>query len=221
MRKINKKCNKATKYKAWLDTKKGKHPKYSSSSFRFYRDIKANLMACQEGLCAYTEIKLDDSDYFKQPAVWENGVYIGDTQIQGQLDHFDFLLKKRRKGWEWSNFFLCHSDINNAKLDQPVYDFMKPDGQNYSPYKYLDYNYRLHKFTASPKIRDLNKRAQVEDMIKILGLNYGSIQRLRKKYLNDIFIDFEKDTKGIDELSVDMFFTAFEIIRTKFLAHII
>ena len=35
------------------------------------------------------------------------------------------------------------------------------------------------------------------------------------------FIDFEKDTKGIDELSVDMFFTAFEIIRTKFLAHII
>jgi hypothetical protein len=214
MQVIKKKCAKATVYKAWLDGLTGKHPKYVSSSFRFYIDIKANLMICQKGLCAYTEIRLDDDTVFAASAQWKKGKYVGDTEVQGQLDHWDASLKKT-KGWDWDNFFLTHNSVNNSKLARPVHSFMKPDSTGYSPEKYLDYNYLLHEFTVSPSVKGLAKRTQIQDMINVLGLNYGSIKRIRAKELNEIFTDHKKGLKTKAQLRTSQFHTAFKMIKDK------
>jgi hypothetical protein len=215
MQAINKQCGKATVYKTWLDSLTGNHPKYTSSTIRrrHYTDIKANLVICQKGLCAYTEILLDDHTAFGNQH-WQNGKFIGNTEIQGQLDHFDATLKTK-KGWLWKNFFLVHSSVNNSKLDKAVHAFMKPDSTGYSPLNYLDYNFKLHEFTVSPKITNATKAKQIEYMIKVLGLNYGSIQRVRKKMLNDIFIDYKKGLKTKSQLRTSQFYTAFKIVKSK------
>jgi len=105
MRKIEKSLSLATIYKKWLDETNStgvKHPEYNSSEFRFYKDIVANLLWVQKGLCAYTEMYLMDYDRVK-PSEWKKGRF-KDFDFMGQLDHYESTLKKD-KGWDGLTFF--------------------------------------------------------------------------------------------------------------------
>ena len=55
MRKLNKSKILSTEFKKWeeeLERSEKAHPGYNSSSRRFYKDIVANLLNIQNGLCA-------------------------------------------------------------------------------------------------------------------------------------------------------------------------
>jgi hypothetical protein len=127
MRKIDKDLTLATAYKKWLQelNKDGKdHPEYSSAN-KFYKDIVANLLWVQKGLCAYTEMFLVDHTDL-DPSEWKKGRF-KEFEFLGHLDHYDSTLKKK-KGWEWTNFFVVHSDVNvKRKGQKPVQGVLKPD----------------------------------------------------------------------------------------------
>src|SRR6218665_3124816 len=128
MRKIDKKLELATSYKKWLEKlqKSGKnHPKYTSSNNKFYYDIIANLLWVQQGLCAYTEMYLLNKNSVAAKE-WTEGTF-KQFEFLGQLDHFNAEMKDK-KGWEWDNFFVVHSDVNvKRKRDKKINGIIKPD----------------------------------------------------------------------------------------------
>jgi hypothetical protein len=58
MQKIDKSKKVATAYHTWLKSLKNKKQPPYSATFRFYKDVLMNLLICQNGLCAYTEMSL-------------------------------------------------------------------------------------------------------------------------------------------------------------------
>ena len=221
MKALNKICNKATAYKTWIDNlcKCNKDCTSYYSSHKYCKDIKANLLLVQNGVCAYTEIQLDDISDFNDRD-WENGVYIGNAQFQGHLDHFDS--SKRHLGkesWLWENFFFVNPTINVVKKDEIVYDILKPDRAHYNPNDFIDYNIELNIFIVSDHITDDGIREQVAHMIdNVLCLNRGFIHRMRKEYLGDVFAEYYAGITDIDDLEithVKQFFTAFEMTMNK------
>jgi len=187
MQKIDKSRILSNDYKKWLDSFGDEHPKYNSSSNKYYNDIKMSLLNCQNGLCAYTEELLCE-DKFITDTNWDDDKYIREltktetNEIQGDLEHFDESLKTNQ-GWLWDNFFVVNTYVNcRIKLSKSIRGIMKPDLDEYDPNKYLSFNYDTGMF--SPNI-DLEKTEQedVEYMIGILGLNCIHIKR--KKQLKD------------------------------------
>ncbi|WPQ61751.1 hypothetical protein SIO70_25655 [Chitinophaga sancti] len=74
---------------------KGKsHPKYTSSSFKYYYDIVANLIWLQAELCAYSERRMQDHRKCA-PGKWAEGTF-QQFQFSGQLDHYDATLKNTK-----------------------------------------------------------------------------------------------------------------------------
>ena len=212
MRKINKKLELATAYKKWLDAinKSGKnHPKYNSSNFRFYYDIIANLLWVQDGLCAYTEMYLINKNH-----VASNKFTIGKIQrfdFLGQLDHYDSLLKDT-KGWEWTNFFMIHSDVNRKKNDKPVNSILKPDKDDYDPFYFLEYDFRTYNFIPN-KERDFDLQLKILQDINFLGLNFQPIIDYRRDELNPIIDKVDLGTMTVAEArrGLKKFYTAFEM----------
>ncbi|MFN5848630.1 MAG: hypothetical protein ACK43K_09080, partial [Chitinophagales bacterium] len=62
----------------------------------------------QGGLCAYTEVLLNDKKTVA-PEKWVDGMF-NRFEVKGALDHY-FPNLKRETGWDWQNFFLIDYDI--------------------------------------------------------------------------------------------------------------
>jgi len=212
MRKIDKSVTLATAYNKWLNSlnKAGTdHPEYKSSH-KYYHDIVANLLWVQKGLCAYTEMYLVNMNDV-EPANWDAGRF-KDFDFLGHLDHYDSSLKKK-KGWEWNNFFVVHSDVNvKIKGQKKVHGILKPDKPKFNPFHYLEYDFKTHNFLPN-RNRDLPLQRKVLDDINTLGLNFKPIIDYRREYLAPIIDDVSigKLTLAKAKDRLFQFYTAFEM----------
>jgi len=214
MRKIDKSTILATEYASWVaDLNSEEHPAYSAAH-KYYIDVLVSLLYCQKGLCAYTEILIARSDRYNADNFNQQGRYIHKNEetsgFSAQLDHFDSDLKNK-KGWDWNNFFAVSDKINIRKSDKPVDDILKPDSPDYNPHKWLAYDDEEHVFYPNPDIEDENTIDRIQQMIKVLGLNYGTIKDTRTEYLNE---KMELLELGIKKEAYQ-FVTAFEMIKEK------
>lgn len=221
MRKIDKQCLLSTAYKTWeenLENTQTPHPKYKSSNAKYYQDVRMQLYYCQDGLCAYTEIRLCDEDIYAKHH-WKNGRYKSTNltkQAQGQLDHFDENLKSKKgdtigkQDWLWDNFFMIDSEVNTRiKGSKPVDDILKPDSPTYSPFDLLEYD-EYHQFLPHRNLDHLTFE-RVKNMIEVLGLN--SIRRKREDYLLTTLNQLFSEDKKWDDFTPKQFPTAFEMYK--------
>jgi hypothetical protein len=186
MQKIDKTNILSKEYKEWLESlEENNHPKYSSSSHKHYDDIKMSLLYCQNGLCAYTEQLLCDPKYISIEN-WDSEKYSTKlstdekNSIQVDLEHFDESLKPNN-GWLWNNFFVVATHNNcRIKGSKPIDNILKPDREDYDPYKYLEFDFETGMFIANISLTDEEKK-RVNYMIQTLGMN--CIHSQRKKYL--------------------------------------
>lgn len=216
MRKIDKTIIIATEYASWirkLNNNKKTHPVYSSTH-KYYKDVLVSLLYCQKGLCAYTEVLIARSNRYNQEHFNKKGRYVSKNEensgFSAQLDHFDSS-KKDKNGWNWDNLFAVSDKINIRKSDKPVDNILKPDLPDYDPHKLLAYDEEEHIFYTNPNIEDKNTIKKIQSMIKVLGLNYGTIKDLRTEYLNEkmelLELGIEKDAY--------QFITAFDMIKNQ------
>jgi len=185
MRKIDKSTILSTQYKEWeegLET--DKHPAYNSSNNKYYHDIKMSLLYCQKGLCAYTEQLLCPNSYI-DIANWDEKKYTkvltseDKNAIQGDLEHFDESLKPKN-AWLWDNLFIVATHNNcRIKGSKAVKYILKPDSDDYDPYKYLTFDSEEGIFGANGALSKTD-REDVEYMIKTLGLNCIADDRKRQ-----------------------------------------
>jgi hypothetical protein len=226
MRKIDKTQILSTKYKKWeaeLERSNLQHPKYNSSKFRFYKDIVMNLFYCQNGLCAYTEQRLCEEEFFDFKH-WEDGIYtIEKPAFFGQLEHFDESLKAKKndkeglKDWLWDNLFMVNSDINTKIKGSKSIDYiLKPDNPNYNPFELLQYNLDTHEFSVNTKNDNLtaDEKERIERMIETLGLNYHPVTKARKRFLCRIEWQLKNRIKFIRTLN-DEFPTVFQFFMLE------
>ncbi len=190
MQKIDKSSILSTRYKSWLDGVRGNHPSYKSD-FKYVKDIKMSLLACQNGLCAYTEELLCDPSLITSDN-WSDGKYITelDSQnlINGDLEHFDCSLKENR-AYLWDNLFMVNSNINcRVKGSKSIHSILKPDSLDYDPCKYLQYDDETNLFMAKIRLSPADK-IFVEEMIETLGLNSNRFKRA--KQVKSLKEDFE------------------------------
>ena len=199
MRKIDKTTQFSTVYKTWendLENRKQAHPKYNSSNGEHYYSIVMDLLRCQNGLCAYTEVRLCKPDFYAKEHwtndVYDNSKWTNGVPYKGQLEHFDESLKSKKAGendkkdWLWVNFFIIESDTNIKKGVKKVADFLKPDRSDYSPEKYLEYNQNTHCFEAKESLDDIRKN-KIKDSLEVLGINHPTVVHRRKVTLNAYF----------------------------------
>jgi hypothetical protein len=211
MKFLNKKIVFATAYKKWVDdleNKKTNHPVYNSSNGKYYYDIVANLLWIQEGLCAYTERRLQNHLPFHKTK-WKKGKY-KKFEFAGQLDHYDNSLKKE-KGWLWENFFLIDSDINvKLKRDKTPLGVLKPDLITFNPFDLLQYEITTHIFIPNSSL-NFTDQIKVLKEINLLGLNFQPIIDIRREYLSPIIEDVKYHKKTFDKAlsELNQFFTAF------------
>jgi len=215
MRKINKTIILSTEYKQWedgLEQRQKAHPKYKSSNFKYYNDVVMNLLYCQQGRCAYTEMFLcPESDY--SPEHWQNGRYAKETpEFFGHLEHFDSSLKVR-KAWLWSNLFMVHSDINvkSKHDDETIDDILKPDTEDYDPFRLLEYDEHTHFFIANTDLPEEEQR-RITKMITVLGINYGPVRYKRSEVLNEKLSEIESGKATWNDAPHE-FITSFEMCK--------
>ncbi|MFT5916844.1 MAG: hypothetical protein ACJAWV_001889 [Flammeovirgaceae bacterium] len=224
MRKIDKSNRLATVYEKWeseLESKKLNHPKYQESKIRnaHYNDIVANLLFCQNGLCAYTEIRLCDEKLCAKE-LWKDGKLTTDFEKFGHLEHFDESLKSKnadtegRKDWLWDNLFFVHSDINTkVKGSKSVDTILKPDSAKYNPESLLQYDSEKSVFEPHVDLEE-SRKEQVRKMILTLGLNYGAVKITREKCLLERRKAVEFGVYELDE-PIDQFPTAYEMSKPQ------
>ncbi len=211
MRKIDKTLDLATAYKDWI-TSLGTslHPSYDSQK-EFYKDIVANLLWVQNGLCAYTERFLINSDRVA-PEKWIDGRF-NKIEIDGDLDHYN-PNRKNEYGWEWSNFFVIDKNTNSTRVKgaKTPNAILKPDKEDYDPFHFLEYDFEEHLFTPNSKLEFADQKHIKED-IDILGLNYQPIVDFREKYLTPIILEVQNKQKTLINANKDLiqFKTAFEM----------
>jgi len=215
MRKIDKSILYSTKYKNWLKAleKNGEsHPKYESSG-EFYVDVKLELLRCQDGLCAYTEMRLCDLSVLSKDK-WEDGRY-KDKKVKtaGQLEHFDSTLKKE-KGWLWSNLFVADDRVNMyVKRTDEVTSLMKPDDDSYDPKKRIEFDSSNYVYRASSLIEDKAEREEIDRMIEILGINYpGHVGSRRKAFVVKLKEEIKRGVFDLDDYQNSEFPTALSFI---------
>ena len=211
MQKIDKSNIRSTVYKAWVEGLSGNHPAYSSSQ-TYVKDIKMSLLACQNGLCAYTEELLCDRALLSDDN-WEDGKYIGDLTnqnlINGDLEHFDCTLKGTR-GYLWDNLFMANSNINcRVKGTRAVENILKPDRDVYDPYVYLQFDDKINAFIANQNLPDEDK-VKVEEMIIVLGINSNAFKRA--KQIKNLKEDIEL---GLPLSEPDEYITSWKMTKEK------
>ncbi len=215
MRKIDKTKILSTVYKEWeqeLEEHGKDHPKWRAD-YRYYLDVVMNLFYCQQGLCAYTEISLCPLEYF-DPENWQDGRYCYSEKPEffGQVEHFD-KKRKEKKGWLWNNLFMVHTDINSSKVkgSEETNDILKPDKDEYDPYKLFEYDKELHLFIPNTDLSE-DSQQKIKVMILTLGINFGSVKYERERTLNKHISMIEFDKKTWDDLPNE-FPTAFDMCK--------
>jgi hypothetical protein len=212
MRRIEKDLTLATAYKNWLDNLEQlgeNHPEYTSNN-QYYKDVVANLLWIQQGLCAYTEMYLIDKDKVA-PINWTLG-RVNDFEFLGHLDHYYSSLKKER-GWDWNNFFVIHADVNVKKKGKKIaHGILKPDDPHYNPFYFLEYDFKSHNFLPNCE-RDESLQEKILNDINTLGLNFQPIADFRREYLNPLIDDVFLRKLTLDEARgrLVQFYTAFEM----------
>lgn len=208
MRKINKTEILSVKYKKWVDNlnrDKMKHPPHSRT---YYDDVVMNLLHCQKGVCAYTEMFLCDPRLLTEDN-WENGRYkTKHPKRFGDLEHFDPGLKKERF-WDWANLFVIHTDINRKKRDTEVDEILKPDSPGYDPKELLEYDDDTHIFIPHTDIEDENVKERIRRMIEVLQINHDTVRIERETFLRKAFRSCELG----QSVEIDRFFTAYEMAK--------
>lgn len=212
MRKIDKSKILSSKYKEWERKceREGVYPSpYDSSRNDFYLDVVLNLLHAQDGLCAYTEIRLCSQEMIDEDQ-WKNGRYSKrKPEFFGQLDHFDPSLKSSNP-WKWENLFMVHSDINiKIKNKHTVDSILKPDEKDYDPEDLLEYDAEKHIFIPNSKLEGPTKE-RVKEMILTLGINYDPVVDRRKSYINE---RLKCRQFGLD-FSVEQFYSAFKMCNS-------
>lgn len=210
MRKIDKQCHLSTVYKTWESNLTPPHPIYNSSKGPYYKDIVTQLLHCQDGLCAFTERRLSNEENYNA-SHWQDGQYTPDKpQFEGELDHFDST-RKPNEAWAWDNFLVVSTHINQkVKGRKLVDDILKPDHSNYNEFRVLSYNSTTNKFTPNYHNLTAAEQTRVQTMIDTLGINFGSIVRARKEYLEGKFKLLEL-TEDENEVTITQFPTAYKM----------
>lgn len=186
MRKIDKSKILSTEYKKWLDGLNRKEKPHPVSNNLYKNDVVMNLLHCQRGVCAYTEMFLCNPDLITEEK-WENGRYKSKKVDKlGSLEHFDPRLKKENF-WEWDNLFVISLDINVKKGANDVDYILKPDSPEYDPMMLFKYDTDFHVFSPHPRIKDKAVRERILCMIDILHLNYDPVRCKRRKFLTMVF----------------------------------
>ena len=211
MQKIDKSNIRSAVYKAWVEGLSGNHPKYDSAQMHV-KDIKMSLLACQNGLCAYTEELLCDRALLSDDN-WEKGKYIGDLSnqnlVNGDLEHFDCTLKDTQ-AYLWDNLFMANSNINcRVKGTKPIDNILKPDCDTYDPNVYLQFDDKVNAFIANQNLSDEDK-AKVEEMIIILGINSNAFKRA--KQIKDLKENFEL---GLPLMEPDEYITSWKMTKNN------
>jgi hypothetical protein len=182
-----------------------KHPPHSRT---YYDDVVMNLLHCQKGVCAYTEMLLCNSRLLTEDN-WKNGKYkTTHPDHFGDLEHFDPRLKKERF-WDWGNLFVVHSDINRLKRDKEVDDILKPDSPAYDPKELLEYDEYTHIFIPHTEIEDENVVERIRRMIEVLQINHDTVRHERETFLKKAFKSYELG----QSVEIDRFFTAYEMAK--------
>lgn len=185
MRKIEKTILYSKDYEEWLnnlEVQGQNHPDYDKYR-KYYNDVKLELLRCQGGLCAYTEMKLCGIEVFSSDK-WEKGRCKIKKKIEafGELDHFDPTLKKE-KGWLWTNFFVVSGHINKAvKGDKSVDYILKPDTDDYVLRDKMLFNVDSNTFAPNP-LKTPEEKERIEEMIETLGINYEPVRTIRRDFI--------------------------------------
>lgn len=210
MKRIDKSGILSTKYMEWLaalNRENREHPKTNRS---YYCDVVMNLLYCQDGLCAYTEMIICSPELLTEDN-WEQGKYKHEKGCHlGSLEHFDPRLKKG-KFWEWGNLFVVHPKINVLKGAKEIDYILKPDSPDYDPMRLLEYDVENHIFFPSVGIDEQSVRERVRRMIKVLQLNHNTVRYERKRFFRRITLEMELEL----EPRIDCFFTAYRMVKEK------
>lgn len=218
MRKLNKSIIKAKAYQKWHDEfiEHGKDfDQYNSSTGKYYGDIVAELLLIQDGLCAYTERLLYNVDEIKA-LEWEDGKLKSLLpKVEGDLEHFDPSLKKKQ-GWLWSNFFMANEKVNRKEKGQKPVDYiLKPDEDDYDPFRLMEYDFELHQYKAnSTKLNEADQK-RVDAMIILLGINSSPTRDLRTEKLNSIINRIELEIWNWANNTEKQFPTAIEMTKRQ------
>lgn len=213
MRKLDKKITLSTKYEEWY--KSNITHKYDSTSNKFYHDVFFELLIIQQGLCAYTELRLIESENLDRlKAGFVDGKYTVDYKpaVPAQIEHFS-KARKITSGWDWNNLFVAFMGVNLKK--NPLEDkygidnILKPDTLKYNPHKYLIYDASLHIFIPNSTLSKTEYK-KVFNMILVLGLNNDWIKMERKGYLEAIK---EKESWSQNKQTINQFHTAYSMMQ--------
>ena len=69
---------------------------------------------------------------------------------------------------------------------------LKPDTEDYDPFRYFEYGPLTHMFVAHSEL-DVNTKAKVENMIEVLGINHRTIRGMRKESVSRTY-----DSDGLE-----------------------
>jgi len=216
MKKIDKLTNRfAQKY---FNDKK-KPSAYNSSHYKYYNDVLCNLLICQNGLCAYSELRLiSEAKLAKLQLLLIEENITQRPECPADIEHFDRKLTAT-DGWNWDNLFAVFDSLNQKikarrekELEKETGSFvdyiLKPDLETYNPNALLFYNREEHIFIANPNLSEI-EAINVEKMIYVLGINYDFIKMQRKAFVEDKI--YQKNPE------INQFFTAFEMSKKQIL----
>lgn len=198
----------------------GYHPDYSKGGFRsqHYLAVFFSLLHFQKGVCAYTESLLTSNEEYldAQKSFVEGKIKVGITRkgIDADIEHYDPDLKVCY-GWSIDNLFLCRVVVNREKSNKPVLSELKPDNPEYSPWKYLRYNFSTHRFVPNPAIEDEGLRNAIKHQLdNVLGINAETIISGRSTMLTTFHKYISLGVKTFEEIresDLTQFFTAFDM----------
>ncbi|MCP4156160.1 MAG: hypothetical protein GY757_51040 [bacterium] len=189
-----------------MDNLDGLQEEHPPDSRKYRVDVIMNLLYCQKGVCAYTEMLIIDPSSWSKDS-WLNGRY-KEKKVEelGSLEHFDPALKKK-KFWDWDNLFFIHPKINVIKRNNEVDYILKPDLQGYDPFELLEYNLYTHLFGPRTGLRDKGKKKRIEAMIALLQLNHRTVCYDRRTFITELLCKL-----GVGrEYKIDRYFTASEM----------
>ena len=215
MLKIDKTIMYSKEYEKWLselETDGKPHPDYDKAYRKYYNDVKLELLRCQGGLCAYTEMKLCGTESFL-PDQWKNGRCRTKKKIEafGELDHFDPTLKKE-KGWLWANLFVVSGHINKTvKGDKSVDYILKPDADGYALLDKMLFDVDSNMFAPNP-LKTPTEKKRIQKMIETLGINYEPVRSIRDDFIKRLKKIIECEAYDPDDYQNSEFPTALSFI---------
>ncbi|MCP4155837.1 MAG: hypothetical protein GY757_49385 [bacterium] len=244
MRRIDKKTILSTCYKEWvdkLDRDQELHPDRDECG-KYYLDVLMNLLYCQKGVCAYTEMRLCRPEDIDEK-VWKNGRYKKKkADMIGVPDHSE-PDKKKKQSWSWQK------GKNKRKKPDEIasLDHFDPDDKEKQYWKWGNL-FAMHDYFNSKKstrkVEDKRFKPDLQDYdpFKLLEYDFKNhyflphrniedwnerdriMETLDILQINNGFVRYERETyfqqifadnKVNRSFQPDRFYTAFEMWKDK------